>query len=56
MFVYASAGLAVLFIAAALMRDTPRAKGLAAIATLGSLVVLGLGYQTGHAGGRLVYE
>jgi len=28
----------------------------AAVATLGTLVVLGLGYRTGQAGGSLVYE
>lgn len=29
---------------------------LAAIGTVGTLVVLGLGYQTGQAGGELVYR
>lgn len=55
-FVWASgAVLAVMLLAGALR---PRRAGLVAAtaATVGTLVVLGLGYQTGQAGGSLVYE
>lgn len=55
-FVWASGGvLAVMILAAAL---GPRRSGLpiAAAATLGTLLVLGLGYRTGQAGGSLVYQ
>jgi hypothetical protein len=55
-FVWASGGvLAVMLLAAAL---GSRRGGLptAAAATLGTLLVLGLGYRTGQAGGSLVYQ
>lgn len=55
-FVGASGGvLAVMLLAAAL---GARRSGLptAAAATFGTLLVLGLGYRTGQAGGSLVYE
>jgi len=55
-FVWASGGvLAVMLLAAAL---GARRSGLptAAAATLGTFLVLGLGYRTGQAGGRLVYQ
>lgn len=55
-FVWASGGvLAVMLLAAAL---GARRSGLpiAAAATLGTLLVLGLGYRTGQAGGSLVYQ
>jgi hypothetical protein len=35
---------------------TPAGRPLAAMATVGTLVVLGLGYRTGEAGGALVYR
>jgi hypothetical protein len=56
MFVWASGGvLAVMILAAAL---GSRRTGLptAAAAALGTLLVLGLGYRTGQAGGELVYQ
>ncbi|HEU5073611.1 MAG TPA: hypothetical protein VFU02_05550 [Polyangiaceae bacterium] len=56
LFVAASGGvLTVMLLAGAL---GARRSGLptAAAATLGTLVVLGLGYRTGQAGGSLVYE
>lgn len=56
LFVLASGGvLAVMLLAAAL---GARRGGLptAAAATLGTLLVLGLGYRTGQAGGSLVYQ
>ena len=55
-FVWASGGvLAIMLLAAAL---GSRRSGLptAAAATLGTLLVLGFGYRTGQAGGRLVYQ
>ena len=55
-FVWASGGvLAVMLLAGAL---GSRRGGLptAAAATLGTLLVLGLGYRTGQAGGSLVYQ
>jgi hypothetical protein len=55
-FVWASGGvLAVMLLAGAL---GARRAGLptAAAATLGTLLVLGLGYRTGKAGGSLVYQ
>jgi hypothetical protein len=56
LFVYAAGALAVVFVAVAALKDRPAAKSLAAVATAGSLVILGFGYQTGEAGGALVYE
>jgi uncharacterized membrane protein len=56
LFVWASGGvLAVMLLAGAF---GSRRAGLptAAAATLGTLLVLGLGYRTGQAGGTLVYE
>ena len=55
-FVWVSGGvLGVMFLALVLSR---RRVGLtvAAAATLGTLVVFGLGYRTGQAGGALVYQ
>ncbi len=55
-FVWGSGGvLAAMIVAAAL---ASRRSGLptAAAATLGTLLVLGLGYRAGHAGGSLVYR
>jgi hypothetical protein len=55
-FVWASGGvLAIMLLAGAL---GSRRGGLptATAATFGTLVVLGLGYRTGEAGGRLVYQ
>jgi uncharacterized membrane protein len=55
-FVWASGvvlGLMLLGLATARRRE---GLPLSAIGTLGTLVVLGLGYQTGQAGGELVYR
>lgn len=55
-FVWASgAVLAVMLLGAALPRRSA-GLGAAAVATLGTVVVLGLGYRTGQAGGELVYR
>ena len=55
-FVAASAVVLALALAAAAIRNERWARGGAALATAGTLVVLGLGYRTGEAGGRLVYQ
>lgn len=55
-FVAASAAVLVLAIASLLIRSEKTARAVAAAATLGTLAVFGLGYRTGEAGGRLVYQ
>jgi hypothetical protein len=55
-FVWASVAVLALFIGAALIRKQRIALALAAAATMGTIVVLGLGYRVGEAGGSLVYE
>jgi uncharacterized membrane protein len=55
-FVGASVAVLALVLVAGLIRREPVARGLAALGVLGSLAVLGLGYQVGDAGGRLVYQ
>ncbi|ACY13894.1 DUF2231 domain-containing protein [Haliangium ochraceum] len=55
-FVWASGGvLGVMLLALALSRSKA-GMPIAALATLGTLAVLGLGYRTGQAGGELVYR
>jgi uncharacterized membrane protein len=56
MFVWASGGVLAVMLLAAAFRTRRRSLPIAAAATLGTLVVLGLGYQTGRAGGELVYQ
>ncbi|MBX7196157.1 MAG: hypothetical protein K1X94_29140 [Sandaracinaceae bacterium] len=55
-FVGASAFVLVLMGAAAWLGERPRALPAAIAATAGTILVLGLGVRTGHAGGSLVYE
>lgn len=55
-FVAASGGVLALMLAAAALGRRRAALPTAAAATVGTLVVLGLGYRTGQAGGSLVYE
>lgn len=55
-FVWAAGGVAVLFVVASLLGDRSAAKIVGGVATLGTVAVLGLGIQTGHAGGKLVYQ
>lgn len=56
LFVWSSAAV-LLLIALPLTLPEGRLRQAAALAALGgTLVVLGLGYRTGEAGGRLVYE
>jgi len=54
-FVIAGATVLVAMAAAALLESNRAAMRAAALSTLGTLLVLQLGYQTGQAGGELVY-
>lgn len=55
-FAGAGAGVLLLMVLAFAMGSRKPALPLAAVATLGTLAVLALGYRTGQAGGSLVYE
>lgn len=55
-FVWGSGAVLALMLAAAAFGQKRSGLPIAALATLGTLVVLGLGYRTGQAGGSLVYE
>ena len=55
-FVWASGGVLGLMLLAGALGSRKAGLPLAAAATLGTLVVTGLGYRTGEAGGRLVYQ
>lgn len=55
-FVWASGGVLGLMLLALAVRRKKAGLPTAAVATLGTLVVLGLGYRTGQAGGDLVYR
>ena len=56
MFVWAGGVVLVVMILAAALGAGRSGIPLAAVATLGTLLVLGLGYRTGQAGGNLVYQ
>jgi hypothetical protein len=55
-FVWAAGGVLGIMLLAAAYRNRSAGVGLALAATLGTVLVLGLGYRTGEAGGALVYE
>jgi hypothetical protein len=55
-FVWASGIVLAMMIAAAALRSRRVGLPVAALATAGTLVVTGLGYRAGEAGGRLVYQ
>lgn len=55
-FVWASGGVLAAMSIAATLRSRRTSLATAALAALGTLVVLGLGYRTGQAGGNLVYQ
>jgi hypothetical protein len=55
-FVWASGAVLGLMLLALVTSRRRPGLPLAAVATVGSLVVLGLGYRTGQAGGELVYQ
>ena len=56
LFVWASGGVLALMLLAGALGSRRSALPTATAATLGTLLVLGLGYRTGQAGGSLVYE
>lgn len=56
LFVQASGGVLVVMLLAAVLASRRSGLPLAAVATVGTFVVFGLGYRTGDAGGSLVYE
>lgn len=55
-FVLGSAVVLAVMLAAGFLGQRRAGLPLAAASLVGTLVVLGLGYRTGHAGGSLVYE
>ncbi len=55
-FVWSSAAVFGVMLLALLARRRKSGLGIATAATVGTLVVLGLGYRTGQAGGDLVYR
>lgn len=55
-FVWGAGAILVLQLVAAALRREETARAAAAVATVGTLLVLFLGYRTGEAGGRLVYQ
>lgn len=55
-FVQASGGVLALMLLALAIRRRKAGLPTAAVATLGTVAVLGLGYRTGQAGGDLVYR
>lgn len=55
-FVWASGGVLVVMLLAAGLGARGAGLPLAGAATAGALLVLGLGYRTGQAGGALVYQ
>ena len=56
MFVWASGGVLALMILAAALGSRRSTLPTATAATLGTRLVVGLGYRTGQAGGSLVYQ
>ena len=56
LFVWASGGVLAVMALAAAIGSRPWGLPMAGVATLGTLLVLALGYRTGQAGGSLVYE
>jgi uncharacterized membrane protein len=55
-FVWGSGGVLALMLVAGALGSRRAGLPIAAAATLGTVLVLGLGYRTGQAGGGLVYE
>jgi hypothetical protein len=56
LFVWASGGVLAMMLLAAALGSRREGVPTAAAATLGTLLVLWLGYRTGQAGGSLVYQ
>ncbi|MCC6763407.1 MAG: hypothetical protein IT293_01980 [Deltaproteobacteria bacterium] len=55
-FVWSAGAILLLQLAAAALRREESARAAAAAAVAGTLLILFLGYRTGEAGGRLVYQ
>jgi hypothetical protein len=55
-FVWGSATVLAVMLGAAAFGERRLSVPIAVVATIGTLVVAGLGYRTGNAGGSLVYE
>jgi hypothetical protein len=55
-FVWGAGAILLLHLAVVAVRDEKKARTAALAATLGTFVVLFLGYRTGQAGGALVYS
>lgn len=55
-FIWSSVAVFTLLLGAGVVRKERIALALSAVATIGTLGVLGLGYRVGEAGGSLVYE
>lgn len=55
LFVWGAAGVLAVALAVAGVRKEGASQALAALAVVGSVAVLFLGYRTGEAGGRIVY-
>ena len=55
-FVWASGAVLVVMLLSGVLPGEKARLPLAAVAVAGTLVVFGLGYRTGEAGGRLVYQ
>jgi uncharacterized membrane protein len=55
-FVWASAALLILMAGPLVLKNGNARQALSLVAFLGTLVVFGLGFRTGEAGGKLVYE
>lgn len=56
LFMWAAAIALILFVVTAIVKDRRFALALGSLSIVASLVVFGLGYRVGEAGGALVYE
>lgn len=56
LFMWATVAALVVFVGAGLIKHERAAQGLGALSVVAAVVVLGLGYRVGEAGGALVYE
>lgn len=56
LFVWGAAGVLAVALAVAAVRSERTARAIATLAMVGTFGVLYLGYRTGEAGGRLVYQ
>jgi len=56
LFVWGAAGVLAVALAVAAVKNERTSRAIAGLAVVGTLGVLYLGYRTGEAGGRLVYQ